>query len=30
VVLGMADLINGGRSGQYGTGHRNTGLTVAQ
>jgi hypothetical protein len=29
VVLGMADLINGGRTGQYGTGSRNTGLTVA-
>jgi hypothetical protein len=29
-VLGMADLINGGRTGQYGTGHRNTGLTIAQ
>jgi len=29
-VLGMADLINGDRTGQYGTGHRNTGLTVAQ
>ena len=29
-VLGVADLINGGRTGQYGTGHRNTGLTVAQ
>jgi hypothetical protein len=29
-VLGIADLINGGRTGQYGTGHRNTGLTVAQ
>ena len=28
-VLGAADLINGGRTGQYGTGHRNTGLTVA-
>jgi copper transport outer membrane protein MctB len=28
VVLGIADLINGGRTGQYGTGHRNTGLTV--
>jgi hypothetical protein len=27
-VLGVADLINGGRTGQYGTGHRNTGLTV--
>jgi hypothetical protein len=30
VVLGAADLINGGRTGQYGTGHRNTGLTVEQ
>ncbi len=29
-VLGMADLINGGHTGQYGTGQRNTGLTVAQ
>ena len=29
-VLGMADLINGGHTGQYGTGYRNTGLTVAQ
>lgn len=29
VVLGMADLINGGHTGQYGTGNRNTGLTVA-
>ena len=29
-VLGMADLINGGHTGQYGTGHRSTGLTVAQ
>jgi hypothetical protein len=29
-VLGMADLINGGHTGQYGTGRRNTGLTVAQ
>jgi outer membrane murein-binding lipoprotein Lpp len=28
-VLGVADLINGGRTGQYGTGARNTGLTVA-
>ena len=28
-VLGVAELINGGRTGQYGTGHRNTGLTVA-
>ncbi len=30
VVLGVADLINGGHTGQYGTGHRSTGLTVAQ
>jgi hypothetical protein len=29
-VLGMADLINGGHTGRYGTGHRNTGLTVAE
>jgi hypothetical protein len=29
-VLGMADLVNGGRTGQYGTGHGATGLTVAQ
>jgi hypothetical protein len=29
-VLGMADLINGGHTGQYGIGHRNTGLTVAE
>src|SRR5271170_3715286 len=28
-VLGMASLINGGRPGQYGTGHGATGLTVA-
>jgi Copper transport outer membrane protein, MctB len=28
-VLGMADLANGGRTGQYGTGHGATGLTVA-
>jgi Copper transport outer membrane protein, MctB len=28
-VLGMAGLINGGRAGQYGTGHGATGLTVA-
>jgi hypothetical protein len=28
-VLGVADLINGGHTGQYGTGHRSTGLTVA-
>ena len=30
VVLGMADLVNGGHTGQYGTGHGATGLTVAQ
>jgi hypothetical protein len=29
VVLGVADLINGGHTGQYGTGRRNTGPTVA-
>ena len=29
-VLGMADLVNGGHTGQYGTGHGATGLTVAQ
>jgi hypothetical protein len=29
-VLGVADLVNGGHPGQYGTGRRNTGLTVAQ
>ena len=29
-VLGMADLVNGGRTGQYGTGQGATGLTVAQ
>ena len=29
-VLGLADLINGGRTGQYGTGRRDTGLTIAQ
>src|SRR5580693_1614600 len=29
-ILGVADLINGGHTGQYGTGHRSTGLTVAQ
>jgi len=29
-VLGMANLVNGGRTGQYGTGHGATGLTVAQ
>ena len=28
-ILGMADLANGGRTGQYGTGHGATGLTVA-
>ena len=28
-VLGMADLVNGGRTGRYGTGHGATGLTVA-
>jgi hypothetical protein len=28
-VLGVADLINGGHTGQYGTGHRSTGLTLA-
>ena len=28
-VLGMADLANGGHTGQYGTGHGATGLTVA-
>jgi hypothetical protein len=28
-VLGIADLVNGGRVGQYGTGHSATGLTVA-
>jgi hypothetical protein len=28
-VLSVADLINGGHTGQYGTGHRSTGLTVA-
>lgn len=28
-VLGMADLVNGGRTGQYGTGHGATSLTVA-
>jgi hypothetical protein len=27
-VLGLADLVNGGRTGQYGTGHGATGLTV--
>jgi Copper transport outer membrane protein, MctB len=30
VVLGLADLVNGGRAGQYGTGRGSTGLTVAQ
>jgi hypothetical protein len=29
-VLGMADLVNGGRTGQYGTGHGATGLAVAR
>jgi hypothetical protein len=29
-VLGVASLINGGHTGQYGTGHGATGLTVAQ
>jgi hypothetical protein len=29
VVIGMADLMNGGRTGQYGIGHGATGLTVA-
>jgi hypothetical protein len=29
VVVGMADLINDGRTGQYGVGHGATGLTVA-
>jgi hypothetical protein len=29
-VLGIADLVNGGHTGQYGTGHGATGLTVAQ
>lgn len=28
-ILGVADLINGGHTGQYGTGHRSTSLTVA-
>jgi hypothetical protein len=28
-VLGIANLVNGGRVGQYGTGHGATGLTVA-
>jgi Copper transport outer membrane protein, MctB len=30
VALGMAELVNGGRTGQYGTGRGTTGLTVAQ
>jgi hypothetical protein len=30
VVLGIADLVNGGRTGQYGTGRGATGVTVAQ
>jgi Copper transport outer membrane protein, MctB len=30
VVLGIADLVNGGRTGQYGTGRGATGLTVAK
>jgi len=30
VVLGLHDLINGGRTGQYGIGHGATSLTVAQ
>ena len=29
-ILGLDDLINGGHTGQYGTGHRDTGLTVAR
>jgi hypothetical protein len=29
-VLGIADLINGGHAGQYGTGHGATSLTVTQ
>ncbi len=29
-VLGMAGLVNGGHTGQYGTGHGATGLTVTQ
>jgi copper transport outer membrane protein MctB len=29
-VLGVADLVNGGHTGQYGTGHGATGLTVSQ
>jgi hypothetical protein len=30
VVLGLADLVNGGRTGQYGAGRGATGLTIAQ
>ncbi|MBV8863459.1 MAG: copper transporter [Mycobacterium sp.] len=30
VVLGIAELVNGGRTGQYGTGRGSAGLTVAQ
>src|SRR5439155_7913705 len=30
VVLGIADLVNSGRTGQYGTGHGTTGRTVGQ
>ena len=30
VVLGMADLVNGARTGQYGIGRGATGVTVAQ
>jgi hypothetical protein len=30
VVLGIADLVNGGRTAQYGTGHGTTGLTVGR
>lgn len=30
VVLGIADLVNGGRTGQYGTGRGATGVSVAQ
>jgi Copper transport outer membrane protein, MctB len=29
-VLGMADLVNGGRTGQYGTGHGATGITLTR
>ncbi|WP_198157743.1 copper transporter, partial [Mycobacterium celatum] len=29
-VLGLADLVNGGRTGQYGIGHGAGALTVAQ